>query len=80
MGDFRGGDAGASQAWALLRPVLGWLRRRAGEGSTWAGLAMIAVVLGSDPMQAHGLAQAISLIIGGGLVATGPGPQDGAAR
>jgi hypothetical protein len=49
-----------------------WLVARAGEASTWAGLAMIAVVMGSDPMQAHGLAQAISLIVGGGLVATGP--------
>jgi hypothetical protein len=52
--------------------TLGWLRLRLGEGSTWVGLAMIAVVMGSDPMQAYGLAQAISLIVGGGLVATGP--------
>jgi len=52
--------------------VLAWVRLRLGESSTWAGFAMIAVVLGSDPMQAHGLAQAISLIVGGGLVATGP--------
>jgi hypothetical protein len=57
---------------ALLVEALGWLRLRAREGSTWVGLAMIAVVLGSDPMQAHGLAQAISLIIGGGLVSFGP--------
>jgi hypothetical protein len=55
-----------------LGPFLKWARLRAGESSTWAGFAMIAVVLGSDPMQAQGLAQAISLIIGGGLVATGP--------
>lgn len=48
-----------------------WAKTRAGEPSTWVGMAMIAVVLGSDPMQAQGLAQAISLIIGGGLVATG---------
>lgn len=52
--------------------ALAWLRLRLSESSTWAGFAMIAVVLGSDPMQAHGLAQAISLIVGGGLVATGP--------
>ena len=38
---------------------------------------MIAVVLGSDPMQAQGLAQAISLIIGGGLVATGRPGREG---
>lgn len=54
------------------RAALAWLRLRLSESSTWAGLAMIAVVLGSDPMQANGLAQAISLIVGGGLVATGP--------
>ena len=47
-----------------------WAVQRVREPSTWAGAAMIAVVLGSDPMQAQGLAQAISLIIGGGLVAT----------
>jgi hypothetical protein len=55
-----------------LRAIWEWARLRAGESSTWAGFAMIAVVLGSDPMQAHGMAQAISLVIGGGLVATGP--------
>lgn len=55
-----------------IGPFLNWLRLRATESSTWVGLAMIAVVLGSDPMQAHGLAQAISLILGGGLVANGP--------
>jgi hypothetical protein len=54
--------------------ALAWLRLRLGEGSTWVGMAMIAVVLGSDPMQAYGLAQAISLIVGGGLVANGPVP------
>ncbi len=57
-----------------VRGFLAWARLRAGESSTWAGLAMIAVVLGSDPMQANGLAQAISLIIGGGLVGAGPMP------
>jgi hypothetical protein len=62
------------------RAALDWLRLRLSEGSTWVGMAMIAVVLGSDPMQAYGLAQAISLIIGGGLVATGPLPGAGADR
>lgn len=46
-----------------------WLRARGREPSTWAGMAMIAIVLGSDPIRAHGVAEAISLIIGGGLVA-----------
>ena len=52
---------------------LSWARLRLSESSTWVGFATIAVVLGSDPMQAHGLAQAVSLIIGGGLVTMGPG-------
>jgi hypothetical protein len=57
---------------------MNWARLRLTESSTWVGLATIAVVLGSDPMQAHGLAQAISLIIGGGLVTMGPAgrPED----
>lgn len=55
-----------------VRAVLSWLKLRARESSTWAGLAMIAVALGSDPMAAHGVAQAVSLIIGGGLVTVGP--------
>lgn len=59
---------------ARVGAFLNWLRLRATESSTWVGLAMIAVVLGSDPMQAQGLAQAISLILGGGLVANGPIP------
>ena len=58
--------------WPGLGMFLAWAKTRAHEPSTWAGLAMIAVVLGSDPMQAQGLAQAISLIIGGGLVTLGP--------
>jgi hypothetical protein len=63
-----------------LEVALKWLRLRLGEGSTWVGMAMIAVVLGSDPMQAYGLAQAISLIVGGGLVANGPVPVKGAGQ
>lgn len=59
---------------ASLAEALAWLRLRLRESSTWVGLAMIAVVLGSDPMQAQGLAQAISLVVGGGLVTFGPGP------
>lgn len=60
--------------------AMSWARLRLSESSTWVGFATIAVVMGSDPMQAHGLAQAISLIIGGGLVTVGPGnnPRDDA--
>ena len=54
-----------------LIAFLAWAKTRVSEPSTWVGMAMIAVVLGSDPMQAQGLVQAISLIIGGGLMATG---------
>lgn len=57
-----------------MRVMLAWLKMRARESSTWAGLAMIAVALGSDPVAAHGVAQAVSLIIGGGLVTAGPTP------
>lgn len=62
MDDWKGAPAAA----------LAWARLRLKESSTWAGLAMIAVVLGSDPMKAYQLMQAISLILGGGLVAVGP--------
>jgi hypothetical protein len=80
MGDWNGDASGVLAGRALLRRIGAWARLRAGESSTWAGLAMIAVVLGSDPMQAQGLAQAVSLVIGGGLVATGPLPGSGARR
>lgn len=60
----------------LVRAITGWLKLRARESSTWAGMAMIAVALGSDPMAAHGVAQAVSLIIGGGLVTAGPTVRD----
>jgi hypothetical protein len=63
-----------------LGSFLAWLRLRLGEPSTWTGFAMIAVVLGSDPMQANSLAQAISLIIGGGLVAAGPAVSQGGGK
>lgn len=56
----------------VVRATVAWLKLRARESSTWAGLAMIAVALGSDPLAAHGVAQAVSLIIGGGLVTAGP--------
>lgn len=64
----------------ILREALAWLKLRIAEPSTWTGLAMIAVVLGSDPMQAHSLGQALSLILGGGLVASGPLPVAGHRR
>ncbi|WP_448585654.1 hypothetical protein [Thermaurantiacus sp.] len=58
-----------------METFLAWAAMRARETSTWVGLAMIAVILGSDPEAATGLAQAISLIVGGGLVAVGPVPE-----
>jgi hypothetical protein len=57
-----------------MEGLLCWLHQRARESSTWVGLAMIAVTLGSDPLQAMHLAQAISFIVGGGLIAAGPLP------
>lgn len=53
----------------VIGNVWDWALARLREGSTWAGLAMIAVVLGSDPMRTFDIAEAISLIIGGGLIA-----------
>lgn len=50
---------------------LAWALARLREPSTWAGLAIIAAVLGSEPMQGEQAAQVISLILGGGLVASG---------
>lgn len=61
-------DSGRAQ----LRAVVAWVRMRVAEPSTWVGMAMIAVALGRDPTEAHGMAQAISLIVGGGLVGVGP--------
>lgn len=52
-----------------LSAAVQWAAARVREPSTWAGLAMIFIVFGSDPMRAHGVAEAISLIVGGGLVA-----------
>lgn len=59
-----------------MKKMMRWVKTRLGEASTWAGLGMIAVVLGSDPGQTAGVVQAISLILGGGLVAAGPVPTD----
>lgn len=59
---------------AVMKRVISWMKTRMGEASTWAGLGMIAVVLGSDPGQTAGIVQAITLILGGGLVAAGPVP------
>ena len=63
-----------------LQAIVNWMLARARESSTWAGLAMIAVAMGSDPMQAHALAQAISLVIGGGLIAATPAVPDEGGR
>jgi hypothetical protein len=57
-----------------MESFLAWAAMRAREASTWVGLAMIAMIFGSDPQSATGIAQAISLIVGGGLVAAGPVP------
>lgn len=57
-----------------MAALLCWLQQRARESSTWVGLAMIAITIGSDPLQAMHLAQAISFIVGGGLIASGPLP------
>lgn len=55
------------------RGFLDWVRLRIQEPSTWAGVAMIAIAFGSDAARAERLVEAVSLIVGGGLVATRPG-------
>lgn len=57
-----------------MEAFLAWAALRLRESSTWVGLGIIAVTFGSDPMQAATLVQAISLVLGGGLVAIGPVP------
>lgn len=52
---------------------LDWVRLRIQEPSTWMGIAMIAIAFGSDAARAERLVEAVSLIVGGGLVATRPG-------
>lgn len=49
---------------------LAWAVARVREPSTWMGVAIIAAVLGSGPMEGEHAAQVISLILGGGLVAS----------
>ncbi len=53
---------------------LAWAALRLRETTTWVGLGIIAVSFGSDPMQAASLVQAMSLVLGGGLVTFGPTP------
>ncbi len=60
--------------------VLSWLKTRVREPSTWVGLSMIAVVLGLDPLRAQSLAEAVSLIIGGGLVMAARKPKPGSGK
>lgn len=55
-----------------MRNIVDWMRLRIEEPSTWAGAAMVAIVLGIDPMKANSMAQAVSLILGGGLMSAGP--------
>ena len=62
------------------RMLLRWALRRASESSTWAGLALIAMVLVSDLLGTGGLAETIGLVVGGALVTTGPAADDGESR
>ena len=52
--------------------IKNWLLRRAKERSTYAGVAIIASTLGADKlgMQIDQVGQAVSLIVGGGLMAS----------
>lgn len=56
----------------MLKKILNWLGKRAKERSTYAGVAVVASMLGADKlgMQIDQIGQAVGLIIGGGLMAS----------
>lgn len=54
-----------------MKKITKWMRLRLRERSTYAGLSIIATVLGAPAlgMQIDHLGQAVALITGGGLMA-----------
>lgn len=54
----------------MAQKIIKWVGKRAKERSTYAGLAVIASMLGAHQlgMQIDQVGQAIGLIVGGGLV------------
>jgi hypothetical protein len=64
----------------MFKKILKWLGARLRENSTYAGLGIIAAVAGEHALgvQIGQVGQAVSLIVGGGLVAatTRPSAED----
>ena len=56
----------------MFRKAKNWLGKRAKERSTYAGVAVIASMLGAHElgMQIDQIGQAVGLIVGGGLIAS----------
>jgi len=56
----------------MSKKVTNWIVKRAKERSTYAGLAVIASILGANRlgMQIDQVGQAVGLIVGGGLIGT----------
>lgn len=54
----------------MAKKVANWVVKRAKERSTYAGLAVIASMLGASRlgMQIDQVGQAVGLIVGGGLI------------
>lgn len=55
-----------------MKKVTKWLGQRAKERSTYAGVAVIASMLGAHKLgvQIDQIGQAVGLIVGGGLIGT----------
>lgn len=56
----------------MAKKVVKWVAKRVKERSTYAGLAVIASMLGAHKLgiQIDQIGQAIGLIVGGGLIGT----------
>ena len=56
----------------MFKKIASWIGKRAKERSTYAGVAVIASMLGADKvgMQIDQVGQAVGLIVGGGLMAS----------
>lgn len=56
----------------MAKKIIRWVAKRAKERSTYAGLGVIATLLGAEKLgiQIDQVGQAVALIVGGGLIGT----------
>lgn len=56
----------------MAKKIIKWVAKRAKERSTYAGLGVIATLLGAQKLgiQIDQVGQAVALIVGGGLIGT----------